>query len=247
MEDGLKRLGLVAVAAAAVWILLSIFSGELSTSEVGKKPNANRTVFVLLHGYGAPGSDLESFAEELAAKLPEASFVIPEGPHRAGLGRAWVPDFSAPSREEYVVRLNAELADTTEKLWKVIERVRKKGARCENIYLGGFSQGGRMAAEAALRAPASCKLGGLVVMSGGGMNDAELPTNTSSSLRVLVTHGTSDPVVGLNVGQALAHKLEVDGHDVRWLEFAGQHQIPPAVREGVAAFLSGEDVGSAAP
>ena len=182
MQDALKRLGVVAVAAAAVWILWSTLSGGLSTIEVGKKPNANRTVFVLLHGYGAPGSDLESFAEELAAKLPEASFVIPEGPHRAGLGRAWIPDFSAPTRDEYVVRLNQEIADTSEKLWKVIERVRNKGARCENIYLGGFSQGGRMAAEAALRAPANCKLGGLVVMSGGGMGDAVLPTSTSSPL-----------------------------------------------------------------
>jgi phospholipase/carboxylesterase len=247
LSDGFKRLVLFFAAASACWFLWGLVSGSLNTIEVGKKPNASRTVFILLHGYGAPGSDLEGFAEELATRLPEASFVIPEGPHRAGMGRAWVPNFSAPTREEYVVRLNAEIADTNAKLWKVIDGVRKKGARCENIYVGGFSQGGRMAAEVALRAPSNCKLGGLIVMSGGGMDDAELPPSTSSPMRVLVSHGTSDPVVGINVGQFLAHRLKTDGHEVRWLEFAGQHQLPPVVREGVASFLRGDDVGIAAP
>lgn len=246
MYDGLKRLGLVFAAITAAWGLWNFFSGSLSTIEVGAKPSAGRTVFILLHGYGAPGDDLEGLAEELAASLPQASFVIPEGPHRAGIGRAWIPSFSAPSREEYVVRLNAEIAATNALLWKVIDRVRKKGARCEDLYVGGFSQGGRMAAEVALRAPAGCKLGGLVVMSGGGMDDAELPVSTSP-MRVLVAHGTNDPVVGMSVGQWLAHKLKVEGHEVRWLEFAGPHQIPPVVREGVATFLRGNEVGTAAP
>lgn len=230
MYDGFKRLVLVAAVFSAAWFAWGFFSGSLSTIEVGAKPAAGRTVFIVLHGYGAPGSDLEGFAEELAAKLPQTSFVIPEGPHRAGMGRAWIPNFSAPSRDEYVVRLNAEIAATSALVWKVIERVKKKGARCEDIYVGGFSQGGRMAAEVALRAPPSCKLGGLVVMSGGGLDDAELPTS-SAPLRVLVTHGSGDPVVGVSVGQWLSHKLKVEGHDVRWLD-------APCQRDCIEASLS---------
>ncbi len=248
MSDGFKRLVLFFAAASACWFLWGVVSGSLSTIEVGPRPSAGRKVFVLLHGYGAPGDDLEGLAKELSASLPEMSFVIPEGPHRAGVGgHAWIPNYTSPSREEYIARLSTELATTNAQLWKVIDRVRKKGARCEDIYVGGFSQGGRMAAEVALRAPSNCALGGLVVMSGGGMQDAELPASTSSPMRVLVTHGTSDPVVGINVGQFLAHKLKTDGHEVRWLEFAGQHQIPPIVREGVASFLRGDDVGTPAP
>jgi phospholipase/carboxylesterase len=250
LPEGLKRAALLSALLGGAWLLSGTLSDSLfdslSSIEVGPKPARGRTVFILLHGYGAPGSDLEGFAEELATALPQASFVIPEGPHRAGIGRSWIPSFSAPTRDEYIVRLNAEIAQTSALLWKVIERVKKKGARCEDIYLGGFSQGGRMAAEVALRAPANCKLGGLVVMSGGGMDDAELPTVPAASMRVLVTHGTNDQVVSLHVGQALAHKLKVDGHEVRWFEFEGAHQIPPVVRDGVATFLKGEDVGVAA-
>lgn len=247
MSDGFKRLVLFFAAAIACWFLYGLASGSLNTIEVGPRPSAGRKVLVLLHGYGAPGDDLEGFAKELSVSFPEMSFVIPEGPHRAGVGgHAWIPNYTAPSQEEYTARLTTELATTNAQLWKVIDRVRKKGARCEDIYVGGFSQGGRMAAEVALRAPSNCKLAGLVVMSGGGIAEAELPTSTSP-MRVLVTHGTSDQVVGINVGQFLAHKLKTEGHEVRWLEFAGQHQIPPVVREGVVSFLRGDPVGTDAP
>lgn len=242
-----KRLVLAFALACAVWFFLG-FVGSLKTIEVGPRLTVGRKVVILLHGYGAAGNDLEPLAKELSASLPLVSFVIPEGPHSAGIGgHSWIPPFTSPTREEHVVRLNREIAATNAKLWTLIDRVRQKGVHCEDIYIGGFSQGGRMAAEAALRAPSNCTLGGLVVMSGGGMQDAELPTSTSSPMRVLVTHGSSDPVVGINVGQALAHKLKTDGHEVRWLEFAGQHQIPPVVREGVASFLRGDEVGTAAP
>ncbi len=242
-----KRLALVVVGLAGAWFAWGKLTGALSYEQVGPRPAPGRTVFILLHGYGAPGDDLVGLAAEVSAALPEASFLVPEGPHGTGFGgRAWIPSFSSPSRDAYVARLALELTQTNAQLWKLIDKVRSKGVACENIYLGGFSQGGRMAEEAALRAPAACHLGGLVIMSGGGINEAEVPTSTAS-LRVLVTHGTDDQVVGLGVGVGTAHQLAAAGHTVRWLEFPGQHQIAPVVREALAPFLRGEEVGVAVP
>lgn len=243
----LKRLGLIAAALAGGWLLWGTLTGALTYGRVGPRPSVGRKVVILLHGYGAPGDDLEGLAEELSVALPQVSFLVPEGPHRAGVGgRAWIPSYSSPSREEYVVRLAAELESTSASVWKLIQQVRSKGVRCEDLVIGGFSQGGRMAAEAALRAPADCQLGGLVVMSGGGMNDAQLPTQPGA-MRVLVTHGSSDTVVGMNVGLSLAQQLARQGHEVRWLAFPGQHQIPAVVREALVGFLRGEEVGAPVP
>jgi len=214
---------------------------------VGARPGAGRPVVVLLHGYGASGDDLVGLAEELAKELPGASFLLPPGPHRVqGTGHAWLPDFSEPTLEAYQARLGAELEATTRGVWGLVEQARKKGAACSDIYLGGFSQGGRIAAEVALRAPPDCALGGLIVLSGGTINRSTLPSSAARPrLRVLVAHGRKDGVVSFGVGQELARHFASGGHDVRWLPFDGSHTIPPAVRRAIPAFLRGEAVGEA--
>lgn len=230
-------------AAVGAWVAADVGGSELSTAVVGPSPGAGRKVVILLHGYGAPAEDLVPFAKELSASVPKASFVLPAGPHGFP-GRAWLPTFTAASREAYVKRLELELKATTGELWRLIRSLRRRGVACGDIVLGGFSQGGRVAAETALRAPPGCALGGLVVLSGGGVSELPVPTG-QGRLKVLVTHGTADEVVGFGTGQVLARTLAEAGHEVRFLEFQGAHQIPPVVRAGVAAFLRGEVVGAA--
>ena len=241
-----RALAAVALVAGGVWLFWGRITGTLDWERVGPKPSAGRQAVVLLHGYGAPADDLVGFAKELSAQLPETAFAVPRGPHGAGLGRSWWPDFSAPSREEYFQRLDVELASTRAMLWKLVGALRAKGIACEDIYVGGFSQGGRMASDLALSAPADCPLAGLIVMSGGpsevGMPEADVP-----ALRVLVTHGSKDGMVSMGVGVNLARAFASKGHAVRWVQFDGQHQIPPEVRDAVAGFLKGEDVGVAPP
>jgi phospholipase/carboxylesterase len=231
-----------AAAALVVVLLLARWLGSGGTVRVGARPGPGRTVLVLLHGYGASGDDLVGLAEELSKALPEATFLLPPGPHRVMVtGRAWLPDFTEPSLEAYQTRLGAELDATTRNVWSVVEEARKKGASCRDIYLGGFSQGGRIAVEVALRAPPDCALGGLIVLSGGDLNHAQLPSAAGRpKLRVLVAHGHRDGVVRFGVGQALARDLVAGGHDVQWLPFDGPHTIPPEARRAIPRFLRGE-------
>ena len=239
--------GVVAILLVIVgYFLWTWFSSDLSTHRVGPRPDEGRTVLVLLHGYGASGDDLVGFAEELSEALPDATFLVPEGPHRVAVtGRAWVPDFRAPSRADYAAQLAVEIESTSKLVWRIIDDARGRGARCSDIYVGGFSQGGRMAAEVALRAPQDCDLGGVIVLSGGGFGEVELPDATGrAAMRVLVTHGTKDGVVGIGKGKATAEHFAEGGHDVRWLQFDGPHTIAFDVRKAIPLFLQGEDVGS---
>ena len=80
-------------------------------------------------------------------------------------------------------------------------------------------------------------------MSGGGVDLAHAPAIGPTGMRVLVTHGTTDRVVSVAKGKATAELFAAGGHEVQWLQFDGDHTIPPPVREAIPGFLRGETVG----
>lgn len=237
-----KNYAIAACAFGAVAFALYLAFRSPSTGRVGPKPSPAGKTVVLLHGHGAPADDLVSFAQELAAGSPSTSFFTPAGPHSTGSGRTWIPSMTAPSREAYVGMLATAMQPVVAGVWSVVEDARKRGVDCANITVGGFSLGGRMAAHVALRAPADCHLGGVLVLSGGGIDEAELPVAASGPLRILVTHGRNDGVIAFERGQQFARSLVAAGHHVRWVAFDGGHQLRPIVAD-VARFLEGVDVG----
>jgi phospholipase/carboxylesterase len=242
------RIAAVAAAVAvAGYVLRGCLSGDLAYARVGPRPSAGKKTLVLLHGYGAAGDDMVSVADELVAAVPDLTVLVPEGPNRVNVtGRAWLPSMSAPNRQALEERMAAEVEGISQRVWKLIGDARGRGAACPDIYVGGFSQGGRVAAEVALRAPADCALGGLLVLSGGQIKEVALPDAAGRPpMRVLVTHGTHDTVVNRAVGTAVAQHFAEGGHEVRFVSFEGGHQLPPAVRLAVEGFLRGEAVGEA--
>jgi phospholipase/carboxylesterase len=240
----IKALG----AALGLALLVFWLWPGLSVTRVGPRPRAGGRVVLLLHGWGAPGKDLVSLAEELSQASPEVTFLVPEGPHRVDLsGHAWLPDFSAPTREDYIVRLAEESRKTTAQLWRVLEGARRRGVACSDILVGGFSQGGQIAARLALSTPEDCALGGVIVLSGGGSRELALPpAGGRPKMRVLVTHGRQDNVVPWSVGQETAQHFAKGGHEVRVVWFDDRHRIPPLVKAAIPQFLAGEAVGEAA-
>lgn len=222
------------------FLLLLSACGGLGVERVGAPPTPGEPFVVLLHGHGAPGDDLVGLAKELSAELPDASFLIPAAPHRGGGGRTWIPNVRADTREEGIVKLEGVISSGIDKVWLRIDEARNKGVECGDIVLAGFSLGGYMAAQLALRAPEGCDVGGVVVMSGGGA-PAEAPLRSAegrSRMRVLVAHGKRDRVVPLSSGQNIARHFQQAGHVVQVLEFDGAHEIPPEVRQGLLGFLT---------
>ena len=197
---------------------------------------------VLLHGFGAPGTDLVPLANEL--DVPEGTrFVFPEAPlslpaELGGGGRAWwmidvmriqmammsrqtrdltheVPEGLAAARE-MIVGMLAELVDS-------------HGVRRDQLVLGGFSQGAMLAADVALRT--DDELAALVLMSGTYIAEDEWQPRMKArqGLRVLQSHGTADPLLPFSIAKRLRDAFNDAGLPVQFVPFDGGHGIAPNV------------------
>src|SRR5215510_14109064 len=128
----------------------------------GEKP---QLAVVWLHGLGADGHDFEPIVPELRLRLP-VRFVFPHAPVRpvtinGGMEmRAWYDILGFDRRAaEDAAGIRASAAAVVELIDNEIER----GIPAERIVLAGFSQGGAIALQTALREPR--KLGGVMALS----------------------------------------------------------------------------------
>lgn len=79
---------MLALSVAAAWFAWGQLSGELSYTRVGPRPSAGRKVFILLHGAGASGDDLEGLAKEPLRVLMSHGNSDPVVGFGEGLGNA---------------------------------------------------------------------------------------------------------------------------------------------------------------
>jgi len=201
---------------------------------VGRSLGEGRPVVILLHGYGASGTDLVPLAERLAARATNASFVVLAAPH-GRVGKAWMQGGQLEQVKEQVEVSRQRILDT-------IADVEAAGVAPEQIYLGGFSQGAMMSLEVACGAPIGRRLGGLILMSGGwpswpGVNEAGDLANLVPGAPVLVAHGRNDTVLGFSKARDVAGQFEGKNVNLIFLPFEGGHKIPPEVTEVVATLL----------
>jgi len=187
---------------------------------------------VLLHGRGVDEGDLFPVLDELdpQARLlgasPRAPLTLPPG------GNHWyiVQRVGFPHREtfmqsfELLTQWLAALADDSGVPW-------------ERTVIGGFSQGAVMAYALALGAgrPAPA---GLLAMSGfipevdGFDLDLERP-----GLPMAITHGTLDPIIGVQFARAARQRLEAAGNRLLYRESPVGHGIDPRVLTDLREWL----------
>jgi phospholipase/carboxylesterase len=229
--------------------------GELDCQVVDALPEgaAPDLAVVLCHGFGAPATDLVPLAPELMS-LEESlagrvRFVFPGAPLTLAewgmpTGRAW---FHLP---EAIMR--GQLRD-----WNLFAREVPPGIQAARrglmsvvdalsastklpygrIVLGGFSQGGMVTTDVALRleeAPA-----GLCILSGTLTSEPEWRQKASArkGLPVFQAHGRYDDVLPFAAAERLRDVLVESGLSVDFLPFDGPHTIAPEEMEGLAAFL----------
>jgi len=204
-------------------------------------------VVVLLHGYGAPGTDLVPLWRELAVPH-EVRFVFPEAPLELGFGgRAWWPIDMARLQDRFskaaIERLIAEVPPGIDQarsalleLLAVLER--DFGAQPEQTVIGGFSQGAMLATDTVLRT--SRAFGGLALLSGTLISHDEwLPLMAArSGLQVLQSHGRADPVLPFELAERLRAELVAAGLPVEFIAFNGGHGIPGGVLEGLTRLIA---------
>ncbi|MET0791214.1 MAG: phospholipase [Polyangiaceae bacterium] len=203
-------------------------------------------VVVLMHGYGAPGTDLVPLWRELPVP-PAVRFVFPEAPLELGFGgRAWWQIDMARLQDRFskstADRLTAEVPEGIDAsrramldLLAALER--DFDAKPETTVIGGFSQGAMLATDIVLRTERP--FGGLAVLSGTLISHAEwLPLMSArKGLPVLQSHGRSDAVLPFAVAEQLRDELTAAGLAVEFVPFNGGHGIPGSVLEGLAALI----------
>ncbi len=213
----------------------------LRTTVVGA-PDAPMAV-VLLHGYAMKPEDLAPFAHSLGVP---ALFLLPRGPQRcldAG-GYGWW-DIDSEARDAALSRGPRDLAEqyppglgaARAMLEQFIEAFAAEfQPRC--TVLGGFSQGGMLSLDFALRG--SSPLDALVLLSASRIASADWEPKRERvrGLPAFVSHGRADPDLAFTAGEALRDFMLASGAEVSWAPFEGGHEIPLIVWRGLRKFLS---------
>jgi phospholipase/carboxylesterase len=219
------------------------------TARIVGPPDAALTC-VLLHGFGAPGDDLVSLADEIASSDAPVRFVFPAAPLELGGlygdSRAWwlldlarleedlrrgtprdrrdeVPD-GLPAARDHVVRFLDQLT----------AHFTIAGDR---LVLGGFSQGAMLSLDVALAgAP---RLDGVVAMSGLLLVDSvpALTAPRATRPRFLLSNGRYDQTVPFAGGNRAREMLEAHAFSVTWRPFEGGHEIPAPLLAEMDRFL----------
>ncbi|MCO4205187.1 alpha/beta hydrolase [Aeromonas taiwanensis] len=194
-------------------------------------PQGARHAVVWLHGLGDSGAGLAPLVDALAlpAGLP-VRHLLPDAPERPitiNMGyrmRGWydIKSFDDPADRAVASHVH----ESSTRISALLDQLMAEGFAPERIVLAGFSQGGVIAADTALRYPA--QLAGLLCMSTylaapdallGGMSEA------ARSLPICYMHGIYDDVVSLSMGWDAKNRLEAAGLSPEWHEYPMRHEI----------------------
>jgi phospholipase/carboxylesterase len=214
---------------------------------IDRNGSGDGPLVVLLHGFGAPGTDLVSLARELDVPA-ETRFVFPEAPLTVDFGfgeqgRAWwhvnLPELQASIASGRFAELPAEpkgLPESRELMVELLQAIFAASSD-QKIVLGGFSQGAMLACDVAFRT--EVPLAGLVSMSGTFLGrEAWLAgAERRRGMPVLVSHGRQDPLLPYAVSERLHAALcDAQLHST-FVPFSGGHGISSEVLAALGGFV----------
>jgi phospholipase/carboxylesterase len=207
------------------------YQAKETESAITLEPAGTATAAVIwLHGLGADGYDFVPIVEEL--RLPQTlsvRFVFPHASSRpvtinnGFVMRAWY-DIKGLSREGIEDDVGIRESETL-----VRELIKTEGARGvpgRRIVLAGFSQGGAIALQTAVRY--EDPLAGVMALSTYLPLRASVEAEASAANRttpILMCHGTQDGVVAPQMGELSRDLLTGLGYQVEWRTYPMQHSV----------------------
>jgi phospholipase/carboxylesterase len=222
----------------------------LRTTAVGN-PDALLTL-VLLHGYDMKPADLAPFAHSIG--IP-AYFLLPQGPVSSpnGAHAWWEVDLEAresalsvgprdlandhpPGLEAARRQFGQFLAAVTAEV-KPGPTASRTTSRPTTI-IGGFSQGGMLALDWALRGNQRVDALALLSTSRLALSDWEPQRERLRNLPVFLSHGATDRDLAFAAGERLRDFLLESAAQLTWTPFEGGHEIPLVVWRGLRKFLA---------
>jgi phospholipase/carboxylesterase len=205
--------------------------------QTGSKPAAS---IIWLHGLGADGHDFEPIVLELKLAKP-VRFVFPHAPVRPvtinqGMRmRAWydILQFGGGPEDEAGIRASQRMIE------ELISGEKGKGLPAEKIVMAGFSQGGAIALQTALRYPE--RLAAVLALSAylplaGNLQSERSPAN--QDIPTFMAHGRYDDIIPLRRAEESRKLLEAAGYHVEWHEYPMPHSVCAEEIADIAAFLA---------
>lgn len=197
---------------------------------------------IWLHGLGADGNDFAPLVPAL--QIPDnvaVRFVFPHAPVQpvtinGGMAmRSWYDIFEASlvrQEDESGILASEKIIHT------LIGHEIERGVPSQRILLAGFSQGCAMTLHTGLRYPH--QLAGLIGLSGYLPLAAQAPQHwhaANQNTPIFIGHGTQDPVVTIERGQASKDLLQANGYNVQWHTYPMPHSVCPEEVADVTRFI----------
>jgi phospholipase/carboxylesterase len=201
--------------------------------DTGANPQA---AVIWLHGLGADGHDFEPIVPELELAQP-VRFVFPHAPVRPvtinqGMRmRAWYDIFQLGGgpEDDTGIRASQGLLE---------DLIRQQGLPSRRIVLAGFSQGGAIVLQTALRHPE--RLAGVLALStylplAATVEAERSPAN--ATLPIFMAHGHYDDIIPLRRAEQSRQALEGLGYPVEWHAYPMPHSVCPQEIAAISSFL----------
>ena len=202
--------------------------------QTGSKPAAS---IIWLHGLGADGHDFEPIVPELKLAKP-VRFVFPHAPVRPvtinqGMRmRAWydILQFGGGPEDDAGIRASQRMME---------QLIKQQPVPVNRVVMAGFSQGGAIALQTALRYPE--RLAGVLALStylplAGSLQSERSPAN--QGIPIFMAHGRYDDIIPLPRAEASRKLLEAAGYPVEWHEYPMPHSVCAEEIADIAAFLA---------
>jgi len=210
--------------------------------ETGSPP---RAAVIWLHGLGADGHDFEPVVPEL--RLEQAvRFVFPHAPvqpvtiNQGMRMRAWYdifqlgsgPDGAGGGKREDDKGIRASQA-------LIVKLIEAQPVPPEKIVLAGFSQGGAIALQTALRYPKP--LAGVMALSTYLPLAATLAAERAApnaQVPIFMAHGQYDDIIPIERAHASRDALQKLGHKIEWHDYPMPHSVCGDEVRDISAFLA---------
>lgn len=203
----------------------------------GDAPDAS---VIWLHGLGADGHDFAPVIEAMQP-LPHIRFILPHAPvmpvtiNGGYRMPAWYDILGgdiAARQDETGIRTSQTAIEG------LIAQERTNGVATKRILLAGFSQGGAIALQTALRYPEP--LAGVLALSTylplHGTVHVER-SDANATIPIFMAHGSFDGVIPLQTAMASRDLLQTLGYRVDWREYPMPHSVCEAEIDDIRAFI----------
>ncbi len=194
-------------------------SNELIAEFIPAQKGSGQSILILAHGRGGRWPLMQWFAKR-AAGIAGLDFLCVQAPHED-----FVPAMKVPGFSWYIGGNFEGLHQSREKLSRLISELAKTYAS-EKIFWLGFSQGGAMGVDLALRA--SLILGGVICVSGFCLSAEDYPTDFGRAAlqqKILATHGTRDEIVDYQKAKESFEKIQKLGVRIDFQSYSKSHSF----------------------